>query len=101
MHPALRWIVPLFVVVVGAGAFYYFWQHGSKPEPQPPAAPAAEATPPASTAPVVQHPIEEAAGESKEAALPGLNDSDQPLHDALAGVFPKSALEYFIFDGLA
>lgn len=102
MHPALRWIVPLFVLVVLGGAFYYFWQRNQKPEPAP-TPPAAEATPPAtSTAPVVQHPIEEAAGESKEAALPALSDSDGTLRDALAGVFPKSAVEqYFITDGFA
>jgi hypothetical protein len=101
MHPALRWIVVLLVVIVAGAAFYYFWQNRQKPEP-PPAPPAAEVTPPASSAPVVQHPIEEAAGETKEAALPGLNESDGPLRDALAGVFSKSALEqYFITDGLA
>jgi len=101
MHPALRWIVALLAVIVAAGAFYYFWQRGAQ-KPEPPAPPAAEVAPPASTAPVVQHPIEEAASESKEAPLPGLNDSDGPLRDALAGVFPKSALEqYFITDGFA
>jgi len=102
MHPALRWIVLGLVVIVAAGAFYYFWQHSQKPEAPPPAPPAAEATPPASSAPVVQHPIEEAAAEQKEAALPALSESDGPLRDALAGVFPKSAVEqYFITDGFA
>ena len=98
MPPALRWPLALLIGVVVAGAGYYLWQR--QPAPQPPASPAAPAAPPSSAAPAVQHPIEEAAAESKEAPLPTLADSDSALHGALAGALPKSWEQFFHLDGL-
>jgi hypothetical protein len=99
MHPTLRWLIPLLVVLVAAGG-YYLWQRGQQAEPQAPT-PAPQAPAPPSAAPAIQHPIGEASAEAKEVSLPGLGESDKPLRDALAGVIPPASLEqYFLLDGL-
>ena len=101
MHPALRWLIPLLVVLFAAGAGYYLWQRSRQPEPQALPPPAPEASAPPSVAPAIQHPIGEAGTDAREASLPSLGDSDQALRDALAGVIPAASLErYFLLDGL-
>ena len=99
MHPTLRWLIPLLVVLVAAGGGYYLWrsQHVEPPAP----APAPQAPTPPTAAPAIQHPIGEASADAKQASLPALGDSDKPLRDALAGVIPPASLEqYFLLDGL-
>ena len=56
---------------------------------------AAPAPPPVSSEPQIEHPIaaDNAAG---SAALPALNDSDQIVHDSLAGVLGRHAVEQFL-----
>jgi hypothetical protein len=98
VHSALRWPLALLIGAIVAAAGYYLWQR--QPAPQPPAPPTAPALPPSSAAPAVQHPIEEAAAESKEGAVPTLADSDSALHGALATALPKSWEQFFHLDGL-
>ena len=98
MHPAIRLLLALIVVGAVIGGGYYFWQRQSSQ--QQPATPAATAAaPPSSAASVVQHPIEEAAAESKDAALPALNDSDPVVKTAMGSIFPKSWEQFFLLDG--
>jgi hypothetical protein len=100
MYPALRWLIPLLVVLVAAGGGYYLWrsQHVELP---PALAPAQQASAPPSAAPAIQHPIGEASADAREVSLPALGESDKPLRDALAGVIPPASLEqYFLLDGL-
>ena len=99
MNPALRWPLAVLIGAVVAGTGYYLWER-QQSAPQPPATQVAPAAPPSSAAPVVQHPIEEAAAESKEGALPALADSDSALHGALASALPKSWEQFFHLDGL-
>jgi hypothetical protein len=100
MYPALRWLIPLLVVLVAAGGGYYLWQRSQRVEPQAPASAPQASTPP-SAAPAIQHPIGEASADAREVSLPALGESDKPLRDALAGVIPPASLEqYFLLDGL-
>ena len=98
MQPALRLLLALIVAAAVVGGGYYLWQR-QQSGPQGPAAPSATAPPP-SSAPAVQHPIEEAGAESKEGALPALNESDSAVKSALANVFPKSWEQFFLLDGI-
>ncbi len=77
------------VVVVAAGAWYWF--HG-RTAPPAPAAAAAPAAPPAA-AEQVAHPIP---GDTEAQALPALNDSDAVAHDSLAGVLGREPVEQFL-----
>jgi Protein of unknown function (DUF3014) len=100
MQSSLRWLIPLLVVLLGAGVVYYFWRAG-QPEVQPPAAPSPQPTPAPSAAPAIQHPIEEAGAQHPEASLPALGESDQALRDALSSVIGAAPLErYVLLDGL-
>lgn len=101
MHPAVRWLIPLLVVLVAAGAGYYLWQKNHpQAEPQAPT-PAPQASAPPIAPPAIQHPIGEAGVDAREVPLPALGESDKPLRDALAGVIPPASLgQYFLLDGL-
>ena len=101
MYSTLRWLIPVLVALVFAGAGYYLWTRNRPPElPAPLPEPAAQAPAPPST-PVIQHPIGEAGTESKEVSMPPLGQSDGPLRDALAGIVPPASLEqYFLLDGV-
>lgn len=101
MYSVLRWLIPLLVVLVFAGAGYYLWRSSRPPELPPSPPPAAQApAPPSASAPAIQHPIGEAGPEAKEVAMPPLGQSDKALRDALAGVVPPPSLEqYFLLDG--
>jgi hypothetical protein len=98
MQPALRLLLALIVVAAVVGGGYYLWQRQHS-APQAPMAPTATA-PPSNNPPAVQHPIEEAGAESKDGALPALNDSDSAVKGALANVFPKSWEQFFLLDGI-
>jgi Protein of unknown function (DUF3014) len=101
MNPTARWLFPLILLVAAASGGYWLWQKYREPPVLPPVTPAAQPTPPAASAvPAIQHPIEEAAVDTKQAALPGLGESDPAMRDALGGVFSKASLDqYFLLDG--
>ena len=77
----------ILVVVLGAGGGYYYYYRNHAGAAPPPPAEQVHLPPPAAAEPGIQHPVPTtpAAGESA-APLPALNDSDQPLHDALVRV---------------
>jgi hypothetical protein len=77
--------------VVAAGLWYWYvsQQHAAAPPTARQAAP----QPAASTEPQISHPIP---AESPPAALPALNDSDQVMHDSLAGVLGRESVERFL-----
>jgi hypothetical protein len=101
MHPTARWLFPLILLVAVAAGGYWLWQKYREPPVLPPVQPAAQPTvPPVTSAPAIQHPIEEAAGESKATSLPALAESDPAARDALGSVFSKATLDqYFLLDG--
>ena len=101
MNPTARCLYPLLFVIVAAAGGYWLWQKYREPPVLPPVTPAAQpAAPAASAPPAIQHPIEEASGESKEAPLPGLSESDPAFRDSLATVIAKASLDqYFLLDG--
>lgn len=77
--------------LIAVGGWYWYSSHH-------PAAPAALATPPVSQGitsnePQIAHPL---SGSNDGAALPALNDSDQVVHDSLAGVIGKDPVEQFL-----
>jgi hypothetical protein len=86
------WIAAAVGVVLLAVIGWY-WYHTRYA-----AAPAVTAAPPPTTQipsnePQVAHPLE---GSNDGAALPALNDSDQVVHDSLAGVVGKDAIDQFL-----
>ncbi|HUN93498.1 MAG TPA: DUF3014 domain-containing protein [Burkholderiaceae bacterium] len=98
--PAVWWVL-IIAAAGGLGGWYYWLQRQPAPAPvavappAPPAAPAAEAPPPAAApaeAPI-QHPIEVPPA---AAALPGLDQSDAAIAEALGGVFGAHALHGFL-----
>jgi hypothetical protein len=101
MHPTARWLFPLILLVAVVSGGYWLWQKYREPPVLPPVKPAVQpALPPTTGAPAIQHPIEEAAGESKAPSLPALGESDPAVRDALGGVFSKATLDqYFLLDG--
>src|SRR5438477_12905268 len=90
----IAWLIGIVVAaVIALGGWYWY---ASRPRPAaatPVVAPAAP--PPVSTEPQIAHPIaaDNAAG---AAALPALNDSDPVVHDSLAGVLERHAVEQFL-----
>jgi hypothetical protein len=82
------------VVALGVGVYYRYYSQPSAPEKlqeAPPPAPAPRAG--ADTG--IQHPIPEAAG-AESTALPVLNESDQVVHDSLAGLLGAQSVEQFL-----
>jgi hypothetical protein len=79
------------VVLAAAGAWYWYSGHEAAALPAPAAAvlPAA----PVSSEPQISHPIP---ADNDAAALPSLNDSDQVVHDSLAGVIGHDPVEQFL-----
>lgn len=81
---AIWWACALIIVgAVGIGVYYRYFSHPPAPIPQkvveaPPAPP-----PPVEQPPPIEHRIPQA---TAEASLPKLNDSDQLVHDSLAGL---------------
>jgi Protein of unknown function (DUF3014) len=90
----VAWLIGIVVAVVIAFAGWYWYASRHRPAAATPVVPAA-APPQAGTEPQISHPIgaDNAAG---SAALPGLNDSDQVVHDSLAGVLGRHPVEQFL-----
>jgi DUF3014 family protein len=90
----VAWLIGIVVAaVIALGGWYWY---ASRQRPAAAAAVvAAPAPPPVSTEPQVANPIvaDNAAG---SAALPALNDSDPIVHDSLAGVLGRHAVEQFL-----
>ena len=82
------------VLVVAAGLYYYFYVYREGASVAPAQRPAVNLPPPApsNAPPPVEHPVPQSPGAST-APLPALNDSDQPLHDALVMVPGAAAVE--------
>jgi hypothetical protein len=99
-------IVIIVAVIVAAGlGGYLWWQHQHRPvvpAPAPVAAPApqvpaAAPAPPPPAEPAIRHPV--ASGHDK---LPGLDDSDGYIKNALLDLLgKKSALSFLVLDGFA
>ena len=92
----VAWLIGgVAVVAVGFGGWYWYKSAHRPPAEPPPAAVTPPPAPPANPEPQVAHPIggEAAAG---SAALPALNDSDQVVHDSLAGVIGHHPVEQFL-----
>ena len=88
----VAWLIGILVAVaIAAGGWYWY---GSRSHIAAPPVVRAPPPPPASTAPEISNPIPAEAG--APAALPALNDSDQVVHDSLAGVIGKSPVEQFL-----
>ncbi len=88
-NKAIWWSAAAVVVVIaGIGAYYHYYAQPApvKVQASPPPAPPA---PTAEENGGIQHPVP-ATGES--AALPALNQSDQVVHDSLAGMFGQQAI---------
>ncbi len=83
---------PLLIVLIVGGVAGIAWYLHQQPQP---AAPPAVATPtpaPAPAAPPSHYPIEEAAAPTPPKPLPGLDQSDAEVQDALGGVFGQQTL---------
>jgi len=79
---------------IGIGVYYrYYWQPqepANTQEVRPPPAPKAN------TEPAIQHPLPQSAPSALETALPALNDSDQLVHDSLAGLLGAKPVAQFL-----
>jgi hypothetical protein len=90
----VAWLIGIVVAAVIALGGWYWYASRQRPAAATPVV-TAPAPPPVSTEPQIEHPIaaDNAAG---TAALPALNDSDQIVHDSLAGVLGRHAVEQFL-----
>jgi len=90
----VAWLIGIVVAAVIALGGWYWYASRQRPAPATPVA-APAAPPPVSAEPQIAHPIaaDNAAG---SAALPALNDSDPVVHDSLAGVLDRRAVEQFL-----
>lgn len=96
MKKAIPWVIGI-VLLAGVGAAFYFWQQKPAPESQPAPAAAAPAAPVPQVEPAAHYPVPESS-EPQAAAkpLPELNDSDQLVQDALAGLIGAESLQKFV-----
>jgi len=84
----------ILVVVLGAGGGYYYYYRSHAGAPPPPAAEQVPLPPPVAPEPGIQHPVPSTAAAGESAApLPPLNESDQPLHEALVMVPGAAPIE--------
>jgi hypothetical protein len=96
-----RAVIAVIAAVVLLGAGWWWWQQRAV-APAAPAAPVAAApvepappSPPPAVEPVIQHPIE-ASAEADTRALPGLDQSDPALKEALTGLLGSKAVALFL-----
>jgi len=82
------------VVGLSIGAVIYISRHPDVPPPDEPAAPVAAPTPPvAAEEPAVKYPLPETVAQEP---LPSLNESDQPIHNALEELIGKESVQQFV-----
>ena len=82
------------IVLAAAAAIYFYYSHQNAETPATPPVRHTSAPVPASTEPPIQHPVP--APERSAPApqpLPSLNESDQPVHDALKALPGSAAVE--------
>jgi hypothetical protein len=88
----VAWLIGIIAAAaLAVGGWYWYSSHHQAPAPSAAAAPVAR--PATATEPQVAHPVP---GGTESAALPALNDSDQVVHDSLAGVIGKAPVEQFL-----
>ncbi len=79
------------VILISAAVLFFSWR--AHRQAQPPAAPATTVAPEAAV-PAIRNPLPEASGGAAP-PLPALDESDAALHDALADVMGKPAVDRF------
>src|SRR5215475_6071260 len=85
----VAWLIGIVVaVVLGLGGWYWYKSAHHPPVEAPVARAAPPPAPPANPEPQVAHPLGGDAA-TGAGALPALNDSDQVVHDSLAGVIGR------------
>jgi hypothetical protein len=88
----VAWLIGIIAAAaLAVGGWYWYSSHHQPAPAQATAAPVAR--PATSNEPQIAHPL---AGANENAALPALNDSDQVVHDSLAGVIGKGPVEQFL-----
>lgn len=96
-HMAL--IAGLLVAIAGAGTTLW-WMYRGKVVPPPPVAQAPAPPPPAPVAPPVdtgpKHPLEPLAGASAPPPLPGLDEAETVVREALASLAGRTAVMTFL-----
>jgi len=79
---------------IGIGVYYRYYappqELANTQEVRPPPAPKAN------TEPAIQHPLPQSPPSAVETALPALNDSDQLVHDSLAGLVGAKPVAQFL-----
>jgi len=90
----VAWLSGIVVAAAIAIAGWYWYASRQYPAAATPVVPAV-APPPVSTEPQISHPMA-ADNAAASAALPALNDSDPLVHDSLAGVLGRHAVEQFL-----
>ena len=79
---------------IGIGVYYRYYappqELANTQEVRPPPAPKAN------TEPAIQHPLPQSPPSAVETALPALNDSDQLVHDSLAGLVAAKPVAQFL-----
>jgi hypothetical protein len=87
------------VVVVAAGTWYYL--HHRHAAPPPAAVVEQPAVPPPEPEGAIQHPLSTAGDSTPKGPLPGLNDSDATINEALERVIGPTALkDYWLPEGV-
>lgn len=94
------WLWVLMIVLLGAGAGYYFWQQdrplvSQQPEPIAVPEPRAEAAP-KEEEPAVRYPVPAAAEESPARPLPTLEASDPMMRESASGLVGRKAFEAMV-----
>src|ERR1700732_5167361 len=91
----VAWLIGIVVPAVIAVGGWYWYASRQHPAAATSVVPVAAPPPPVSTEPQISHPIA-ADNAAAPAALPALNDSDQVVHDSLAGVLGRHPVEQFL-----
>jgi hypothetical protein len=94
MNENFKYIAAAVAVVglsVGAVIYISMRKHAAPPAQKPVAA--VPAQPPAAVEPAVKHPLPES---PTQEPLPSLNESDEPMQNAIAGLIGKESVEQFV-----
>lgn len=95
---AVWYVAPVVLIGLGLGGYLY-WKKSRTPPPPPPAAAAPLPAPaPEPAAPSISNPIPGDADAARP-ALPSIDDSDAPLHDALAKLAGPKPIDQFLVPG--
>jgi len=89
----VAWLIGIIVAIGIAVGVWYWYTSRPTPPPAPAAVRPALPQPSGNAEPQISHPVPT---EGSSAALPALNDSDQVVHDSLAGVLGRNPVEAFL-----